>query len=681
MTSTTFLPNAGVYKNTLRRFRWGSFLYFIALFFCVPFYFMVHKPIALNADLHTKNLLLSSQMLGVPIAFAYAVPTVVALLIFNCVHSSRHGIFAHSIPVTRTQNYLSGLLAAFTLMFAPVLANALILLVLRSFGYGKIITLSSVALWAGINIFILFVMFSVAAFSSFLTGNSFAQAVINIIIHLIPVLLAFAITLVCDTFVYGYTMSDSSFAEQLLQHTPAVWLANQFQDGSYNSKFFSDAEAWAFFAMALAFYALSLVLYKKRKIENCGEVAAFAVFKPILKYSVTAITAIAAFGILKSMELAGAVVFTVAFIICAIVYFSCEMILNKTLRVFGSYKGYAAFSVCCAAVIAFFAFGDIFGYETYVPDVNELSWATVCREYHEVTPISSEKGALETVTSFHKELLKDIPYLNDEHKKGKNLDYLLVKYKLKSGKTVDRMYNVPYEKCDEALNKMFAYGDYKLDYTGISQLNIENADNMELSIYSGDYSYSYALNEDTQPILNALKSDVEAMSYREFSEGLPISIEFRMQTDPKSNEKTHLFKPDGREYYYNFSICINLNYTNTLDYLKEKGYYDLIRNNISDKFSMVKTPVKRELTRYTYKGEESKYGDFTVISDDMVRISKEDGFKLFDICMERNHGEMEPGENYIVRTTGDTNSIFYASNYTISFKEDKLPEFLLKYLQ
>lgn len=122
MTSTTFSLNGGIYKNTLRRFRWGSFIYFAMLFFSVPFVFMINEPdITSSAYMQSRFVLLESTYIMVPILMAYTVPTVVALLIFNYVHSPGQGIFTHSIPVTRAQNYISGILAAFTLMFLPLL--------------------------------------------------------------------------------------------------------------------------------------------------------------------------------------------------------------------------------------------------------------------------------------------------------------------------------------------------------------------------------------------------------------------------------------------------------------------------------------------------------------------------------------------------------------------------------
>ena len=128
MISIRFLFNKGIYKNTLRRFKWGSFIYFIMLFFSVPFVYMMDKPGELqrNYDLAAvpyKNLLFSYGNFVFPMLMAIAVPTVVALLLYNYVHSSKHGIFVHTIPATRTANYISSIAAGFTLMLLPIFAK------------------------------------------------------------------------------------------------------------------------------------------------------------------------------------------------------------------------------------------------------------------------------------------------------------------------------------------------------------------------------------------------------------------------------------------------------------------------------------------------------------------------------------------------------------------------------
>lgn len=684
MTSTTFSLNGGIYKNTLRRFKWGSFIYFAMLFFSVPFVFMINRP-DITSSAYTVNpyTLLESTYIIVPMLTAYAVPTVVALLIFNYVHSPKQGIFTHSIPVTRAQNYISGIFAAFTLMFVPVIANALILFAMLPFGYGRVLCAKAILTWTFINVFILFFMFSVAAFASFLTGNSFAQVGINVIIHVLPLVVSLAIGLICDMFVYGYIASETSIAQRLVDGTPAVWMANHFGNGFNGAKIaklFAMPSLWIYLASAVVIYALSYILYKHRKIENCGDVAAFAIFKPILKYTVTAFAAIAAFGILTTNYVAPVTVALVIAVICAIVYFGSEMLLSKTLKVFSAYKGYIGFSVCFAAMLAFFAFGGAFGYERYVPQINEIKESTLCSNYYgsRNLPMVSGEAAAKTVTGFHKGILKNIPTAAKYSFKDKGYSTLTVQYKLNNGKKVMRQYDISDKDMTNALNQMFAYSEYKMKYSLLSTLNIDNIDKMNLSTGAGNYRYEYALNEDAKPFLRAVIKDMENLSFDQFNEGEGIDLHVNLDASPKENKKSKIFVDDGRKHYYNFSLMLNRNYVNTINFLKEKGYYDLIRNNISERFCIAKDTFTRDVTSYTYHGEKNTYLDFQVAPDSTVKISAEDGKQIFDLIMSQKYSDLSMGENYLILC--EPSQTLYSSNYALCFPAGEMPEFIKKYL-
>ena len=152
MNLLTYWFNPGIYKNTLKRFRLGSILYAVILFFSVPFAFFTREPEEFvrrysEIDGTVGCALFNSGMYVLPFMMAFVVPTVVALLVFNYAHSPKHGVFVHAFPVTRAQNYFSTLLAAFTLMFVPVILNGIILFVLNAFGYGALLGALNIFKW------------------------------------------------------------------------------------------------------------------------------------------------------------------------------------------------------------------------------------------------------------------------------------------------------------------------------------------------------------------------------------------------------------------------------------------------------------------------------------------------------------------------------------------------------
>ena len=152
----------------------------------------------------------------------------------------------------------------------------------------------------------------------------------------------------------------------------------------------------------------------------------------------------------------------------------------------------------------------------------------------------------------------------------------------------------------------------------------------------------------------------------------------RRGASPKENKKSKIFVDDGREHYYNFSLTLNRNYVNTINFLKEKGYYDLIRNNISERFCIAKDTFTRDVTSYTYHGEKNTYLDFQVAPDSTVKISSEDGKQIFDLIMSQKYSDLAMGENYLILC--EPSQTLYSSNYALCLPAGELPEFIKKYL-
>lgn len=701
MTSITSLINKGVYKNSLRRFKWGSFLYFIMLFFSVPFYFMINTPYDLqqrfNLDrISYDNVLFSRGIFVMPMLMAIAVPTVVALLLYNYVHSSKHGIFVHSIPVTRTANLVSGMAAGFTLMLLPVIANAVILYAMTFFGYSKLLSLSSIAYWVLANVFIIFVMFSVATFASFLTGNSFAQVVINALIHMFLPIIAATMALLSDTFLYGYSNSHTSFAELIVEYTPIVWIISTFSDDHKAVNVFSNPAACIYIVIAVAFYVLAMLLYKKRRIENCGEVAAFKVMKPILKYTVTSFGAAAAFYILINTSVHWAADIAVTALVCAIIYFACEMILNKTLKVFHAYKGYFGFVAGCAVVICFCAFTSVFGFETYVPDVSEIETATMYTYYNEIMPVSSEEGSKEAVNKFHKEFIKDIPVFANTYSRNKimhreSYEYINLEYALKNGKKVDRRYLVSSDLCNSAISEMFAFTDYKRSISGIEILNIDNINNMDMNIELPYFNYSFALNEDAKELLRAIEKDMQTITYDEYNQSSLVNYNLSLSLSPEENDKQKVFKvyENNERYYRHFNFNINSNFKNAIEYLKSKGYVDLAMDRISECMYISKKPVVIE---YEKSGDVKYYDDieksslvfeYNGASGEYVKVEKEDALKLLEYTGNNEDkfiDKSDEGYNYIIFVSNSSNGLYRNAEF-VRFLSDELPEYLKKYVE
>lgn len=702
MTSKKSLFNFGIFKNTVKRLKWGSFLYAVILFFCVPFALMVQGIEKLEQNYRFyggANTLIRDEWFILPFLLAICVPTVVAVLVYHFVHSQKQGIAVHSLPATRKENYFSSVLASFVLMGAPVVFNTLILILMSLLGYGKIFSLSCVAYWFFMNISILFIMFSVASFTAFLSGHPAAHIVINAFVHGIMPIIAFAIYLVCEKFLYGFRESDNFIANILLKNTPVVW----FYNSAENYRFFKGPQTWIFFAFAILFYVLGYILYKKRKIETSGDVIAFKIFRPIFKYSFVSAVAVALFGIgigtnlslLPSVVLIG--VFTL------ISYFAIEMLMKKSFRVFRLYKGYLGFLGALAVVTLFFSYTSVFGYETRIPDSNKIVKSGIYSYYDGVeTPLVIDEKLAEEVRAIHKELTQNIPVTEDNTKGSRNLN---VVYQLESGKIMKREYHVTEEQFHNCMERMFNSEKYKLKFTGIDNINIENVKKIDISTNLSDFSYDILLNdEEAQTFLKMLEKDIKTLDYNALEKDIYVSF-FNVNLEYSSNDNKTL-KIFKRDPYDNgdgasvltFSVAVNSQYKNAFSYLKELGCCDEVAEKISENLYICKEPFTiknvektenevgnsysfREV-EVTMKNDVGNMDNFYVNPDDLVKLSDADAKKTAESLFYTKSKATQNGTYYglFYHKPGYSDGNIWIHSNVYTYNEKELPEYLKSYL-
>ncbi len=134
----TSLFSKGIYKSNLARFKWGSFLYFIILFFSTSFVLLISNYSHMTAEtvkryMLSGGIILRDDYLIFPMLVASFVPTVTVFLAFDMFSSKKQSVFIHSLPCRRGAVYISSILGAYTLMAIPVLLNGGVLMLISAF--------------------------------------------------------------------------------------------------------------------------------------------------------------------------------------------------------------------------------------------------------------------------------------------------------------------------------------------------------------------------------------------------------------------------------------------------------------------------------------------------------------------------------------------------------------------
>ncbi|MBQ9757579.1 MAG: ABC transporter permease [Clostridia bacterium] len=603
MTSKTSLFNKGIYKSTVRRYLWGSVLYAIILFMVTSlvillgidktdtWYRMSDSRVALILDEH---------YLFLPMIIGCFVPTVVALLVYRFVHSKKTSVFVHSLPVSRTANYISTILAAFTLMAAPIVLNGIILALLSIFGYGEFFGITSCLIWTGANLLTIFLMFSISTFVAMLTGNSFAMVGLNGLIHCIVIIFAAAFSALASCFLYGY-FDVNELLYKAMEWNFVAYLMEIANDFSIrNSLAFDFLKLAAMIVMALPFYVFGWLLYKKRRMETAEDVAAFNCLNPIYKYLITFLAALGTFAIFSGAAAEKPlvpIVFTV--VISGVVYFAAEMILKKSFRVWKKYKGYLVFAAAFTAMICVFAFTSFFGYETRIPETEDIESVSIYEYYHQPQmPWISNSDIIEYTQDVHEEMIqKDQIYTVKEYRP----DYttaIHIRYQMKNGKTLVRRYPITESKICEVLEKLYKYDEYK--YKVMEVFGEEIGEVYRIGFNHGSVYFND--KEMIEEFYSCLTEDIMSLDYTQLHDhqawSMNVILEYVRTDDLK--------KYNGERGMWSTYQNINANYKKTLKWMKENGFWDQTFNKddadlcILDKEQWKEYTTSREVATASY---------------------------------------------------------------------------------
>ncbi len=563
MTAKTSLFNKGIYKSTVKRYSWGSALYFIILFMFTGMSILLTVERGARYTLYQyleHSYLLEGELTIIALLLTIAVPTIAGLLIFRFIHSKKTAVFVHSLPVRREANFISSIAAGLTLMIVPVILNTAILMILSVSGYGDFFTVTDCIIWLLFNIFGIFVMFSCVCFVASITGNSFAMIVLNVLMHTIILIIAACSTVVAEMFLHGFPNDNAvtNFVAKNIFPVRIMELVDYAETGSL-----SVAGIVVTLIVSVVFYVLSVILYKKRRMETAEDVAGFRCLNPIFKYLITFVSALIAFAAGYSFMTESLAVFWITIlIVSAVVYFACEMVLKKTLRVWRSYKGYCVFAGVFAAGICLIAFTSFFGYETRIPDIDDVKSVAVYDYYSgEEEPFLENAGIIEKAVAIHHKKTEKRPVAND----FSSYNYFHIKYKLKNGSVIHRRYYAEDKEFRDMMNSLYENQQYKEITEDIFFKN-PTASYIYMYIH-GENSVRIESSEKIAALMECIRADVSGLTYDQlYNNGWSFNVDYEYTIKGKDGNRLHRYK--------NYNI--NANYKNTIAWMKENGYWSYV---------------------------------------------------------------------------------------------------------
>ena len=379
---------------------------------------------------------------------------------------------------------------------------------------------------------------------------------------------------------------------------------------------------------AIVLIAVAFVIYKFKKLETVADFITVPAVKPIFSMGVSFFVSVVLSVLtvdlvmyVKNLTYSSKyAIYIVSFIIFGIIiYYVTSMMIAKTFRVFNGKTALncGIYSIIAFAVILSLRF-DAFGIENRVPDADDIAWVGINGDY---TMVFTDTEDIDNILDFHKSIVNDKKEIRDLQVTAIDnadsdiiqADTVIIKYKLNNGKYLCRKYYMvdPDEDyvSDDYVQLADAYLDFVNDPSIIKQHIIGDkwddctaslvsfakyVEDEEYGGYTAEYTtFEYMSNAELTEMYNdvyqAFLKDIDAGAvlqtkfgssdddyYNDFDITLVANSGIFSDDQDKYWDYSYTLYDDSTEYYASKYLYATLNHrcTNTLEKLKEYGFYD-----------------------------------------------------------------------------------------------------------
>ena len=583
MNLKTSLFNRTIIKSDIKRFWWVSVLNTLAiLIFAVyttfnPYLIRDHSYNMPATEVDFLNSpVFNALIICIFIIIIFAVFTAVMLSLYlNSVNSVS---FMHSLPLKRKTHFASHFLSGVILITVPAIINVFVMLVMSmSPQISPYIAVNHILKWLICYIIYAMVVYSGTTFVTLITGNAFAAIGVTGCIAVLPLIVTSFFTECFRSNIYGY------YENEIYRWLEYIYIEPR--------KLLSPYGFIYVFVIAILIIS-AYFIYKKRNLENYGEVIAFSKLKPIFIYTVAVVIGFLGYLYCEAVSENSSILWVLVFGLLGVVI--AFMLSKKAFTLKGLLKPISIYAVFFALLFCAIQF-DITGYEKRIPDIAKIESVSVAggfdwqdeENYHPEIgsyqyletyhPVLTETEDIKNVVELHKYIIKNRIILSDE-----DCITLPICYRLTSGREIRRRYKIPRKSCETYLKKIFetkemkAY-DFKItDKTQKELLSVVVSDvriNDSLKVYENE-------KELLNRIEDAFNRDVENLKYEDnymrnrFVKNGTTNITFTYYKPVKTLNGKQPTEEQLKLIPLTATYPINENYVNTIAILNKKGFYD-----------------------------------------------------------------------------------------------------------
>ncbi len=673
MNSKISFFNKSFFKSDIKRFWWIGVIETLLLLLTVTIPTYDRCTYAIN-DLGYSGYISPSWNGSIAVLFIFSIA--VATLLFSYMHFSASVSGIHSFPMRRGTLFSTKVLSGIVLTVTPVVINGLLLLgIIINPEFRGLYSAVDVLVWLYTGMMYTLVIFSLSAIVNMMTGNPIGTIVFTCGFTALPAMVYSFFTEFFENEFHGYVRPR---IDSIMDY---IYISEK------NVSFFV-----IYIILTAIFLSGAYLLYKKRKLENHGEVIAFIGLKPLFIGIVALFSSMFSYayisGITDDMNILNFIPIGVVGTVIA------WMISRKSIKLKGVWKPIIAYLVitgCFCSVIHF----DLTGFESRIPDVDKIKEASIVdtMEYSyygsghymkyepagRMSRVFTEKEDFEKVTALHKHIVSRGEISNCDL-------YLPFKYVLKNGQVIEREYRVSYEKDAEFLKPLFETPQIKsyffelLDGTERDFTSLVISDRRK-----GENTVIYPDNENLMRLYEALKKDLEEMPYEEYIKNSGASTSIQLTYDytdiitDSRNDKIEYSRQNRNESYY-----VKSSFKNTMAILNEIGYYNGVSaENITQ--AEIKTWKSKEgnpeAVSYVKEGmpvpDDVMKDAVTFTTTDPSEI--QNLYSVYDNMIEiKNFSDFNNRLNILISYTLDSGIVFQVS---CSYDAEKIPQELTGYFE
>lgn len=556
MKSKTSFFNGAVLKKDFTRFAAAWLLYALGLgIVLLPTVYHQYDPAVMAYEMGT--LLKAMSILNAGFG------GLCALLLFGDLFVPRLCYSLHAMPLRREGWFLTHCTAGFLFSFLPNLLMALLCVPKLDR------TWPAAFLWlGGMELQFLF-FFGLGVLCTMAAGNRIGMILNYGICNFFSLILAAGITCLYSPALYGITISLDAF----LPFSPLAYLVSRDWTPLSLTKpqLFLQGGWWYMTllgALGLIFLALSLLIYRRRKLESAGDLLALRPLRPIfiLIYTLSAGVLLQGFEALFFNEEGLGIVFLVLGL--AIGFFTGQMLLRRTMRVFRL----ADFGLCAGLIVLVLgSIGlvklDPMGLVRYVPRDDQVASVSYTGEYIGFTQqgrayTTDDPEEIDQVLAYHRACID----ARDESASG----MFHIRYTLKSGRTVERSYTIcPSD--EEALKlrgALLSKPEYVMGYTDFMSY-IKLAVSVQIS-YNDTIDLGHW--DEVRGLLEAMRQDCLDGYLTAPCDAFEIPNPYANYVHQTAPVFVQLYTSTRWEDFTSQEIEICAHCTHTLDYLESLGF-------------------------------------------------------------------------------------------------------------